>query len=87
MGWNDVAPVGASPHPLFAGLGGGPQMYFTHSYAFRPNDLDATAAITDHGGPFSSAVAQENVAGVQFHPEKSQGAGLRLIANFLEWRP
>ena len=84
---NDVAPCGAAVHPLFAGLGERPQMYFTHSYAFRPHDLDATAAETDHNGRFSSAIAKENVAGVQFHPEKSQGAGLRLIRNFLEWRP
>ena len=85
VGWNDVAPM--RPHCLFTGLGSGPQMYFTHSYTFRPNDVDAGLALTDHGGPFVSAVAKGVVAGVQFHPEKSQGAGLRLIANFLEWRP
>jgi imidazole glycerol-phosphate synthase subunit HisH len=85
VGWNDVAPM--RPHCLFTGLGSGPQMYFTHSYTFQPNEVDAGLALTDHGGPFVSAVAKGVVAGVQFHPEKSQGAGLRLIANFLEWRP
>jgi glutamine amidotransferase len=84
VGWNDVA---ANANPLFAGLGDRPQMYFTHSFAFHPTAVDAVAATTDHGGPFVSAVAKDNVAGVQFHPEKSQGAGLQLIANFLEWRP
>jgi glutamine amidotransferase len=83
VGWNDVAAV---EHPLFAGLDA-PQMYFTHSFAFHPGDRKAVLATTDHGGGFVSAVAVGNVAGVQFHPEKSQGAGLRLIANFLEWRP
>jgi glutamine amidotransferase len=84
VGWNDVDAV---THPLFAGLGEQPQMYFTHSFAFHPAEIDAAVATTDHGGRFVSAVAKDNVAGVQFHPEKSQGAGLRLIANFLEWRP
>jgi imidazole glycerol-phosphate synthase subunit HisH len=84
VGWNDVT---ADGHALFAGLGDRPQMYFTHSFAFHPNAVDTAVATTDHGGPFVSAVAKDNVAGVQFHPEKSQGAGLRLIANFLEWRP
>jgi imidazole glycerol-phosphate synthase subunit HisH len=84
VGWNDVE---AADHPLFAGLGPRPQMYFTHSFAFHPSKDGAGIAATDHGGRFVSAVAKDNVAGVQFHPEKSQGAGLRLIANFLEWRP
>jgi imidazole glycerol-phosphate synthase subunit HisH len=84
VGWNDVAPL---VHPLFAGLGERPQMYFTHSFAFHPSEHGSGIAVTDHGGRFVSAVAKDNVAGVQFHPEKSQGAGLRLIANFLEWRP
>lgn len=84
VGWNDVA---ATPHPLFAGLDHQAQMYFTHSFAFHPSEAGTELAVTDHGGRFVSAVAKDNVAGVQFHPEKSQGAGLRLIANFLEWRP
>ena len=84
VGWNDVEPKGA--HPLFGDAGSG-AMYFTHSFAVHPADRSAVIATSDHGGPFAAAVAQGNVAGVQFHPEKSQGAGLALIARFLEWRP
>ncbi len=84
VGWNDVDAIA---HPLFAGLEERAEMYFTHSFAFHPSEHGTGLAVTNHGGPFVSAVAKDNVAGVQFHPEKSQGAGLRLIANFLEWRP
>jgi glutamine amidotransferase len=83
MGWNDVEPTGA---PLF-GVETPSQMYFTHSYAFHADDERAIAATTDHGQRIAAAVAKDNIAGVQFHPEKSQGAGLALIARFLEWRP
>ena len=73
---------------LFAGLPeSGFDVYFTHSYAFRPASAAHVAAWTDHGGRFAAAVVRGNLAGVQFHPEKSQAAGLRLLANFLEWRP
>jgi glutamine amidotransferase len=85
MGWNDVEPTS---HPLFgAAADAATQMYFTHSYAFHPDDADDVAATTEHGQRFAAAVAKDNIAGVQFHPEKSQGAGLALIARFLEWRP
>jgi glutamine amidotransferase len=80
MGWNSLIPAS----PLFAGLGFAPHMYFTHSFAFDPADPGDIAATCDHGGPFVAAVARDNVMGVQFHPEKSQGAGQRLLANFLE---
>ena len=83
VGWNDLE---ARPHPLLDGGSAAP-MYFTHSFAFRPQDEAAVIAVTDHGGRFASVVAKGNVAGVQFHPEKSQAAGLALIARFLEWRP
>ena len=83
VGWNDVS---AYSHPLFAEARA-PQMYFTHSYVFHAADPGAVIARTDYGGPFAAAVAKDNVAGVQFHPEKSQAAGLALIARFLEWRP
>jgi len=83
MGWNDIA---AGNQPLFGEPAEG-QMYFTHSFAFYPDDEDDIAATVDHGGPFAAAVAKNNIAGVQFHPEKSQTAGLDLIARFLEWRP
>ena len=62
-------------------------MYFTHSFAFFPDDPADVAAYVDHGGKFPAAVAKGHVAGVQFHPEKSQSAGLALLARFLEWRP
>ncbi|MDB5468657.1 MAG: imidazole glycerol phosphate synthase subunit HisH [Caulobacter sp.] len=80
MGWNTVQPAS----PLFAGLGFAPHMYFTHSFVFDPADPGDIAATCDHGGPFVAAVARDNVMGVQFHPEKSQAAGQRLLANFLE---
>jgi glutamine amidotransferase len=85
MGWNalDLAGKGG----MFAALPQGAHMYFTHSFAFFPTSDADVAAWTDHGGRFPVAVLRDNVAGVQFHPEKSQGAGLKLLADFLEWRP
>ena len=78
MGWNDVRPT--LPHPLVeAG-----EAYFLHSYAFEGEDVVAT---TDHAGPVVAAIARDNMAGVQFHPEKSQRYGLALLERFLEWRP
>lgn len=78
MGWNDVRPT--LPHPLIeAG-----EAYFLHSYAFEGEDVVAT---TDHAGPVVAAIARDNMAGVQFHPEKSQRYGLALLERFLEWRP
>ena len=85
MGWNSIEP--AMPHALTAGMAADTHMYFTHSFAFHPSDPNTIAATTDHAGRFASAVAKDNVAGVQFHPEKSQTAGLALIGRFLEWRP
>ena len=84
MGWNTlIDPHGPAP---IAGVGDAP-MYFTHSFAFFPDDPADVAAYVDHGGRFPAAVAKGHVAGVQFHPEKSQSAGLALLARFLEWRP
>jgi glutamine amidotransferase len=85
MGWNALET--ARPHPLFSGEPDGAHMYFTHSFVFAPSDAADVVAFADHGGRFPAAVARGNVAGVQFHPEKSQDAGLKLLANFLEWRP
>jgi imidazole glycerol-phosphate synthase subunit HisH len=85
MGWNSLD--GALPPALFAGLPGAPHMYFTHSFAIHPAHAADVAATTDHGGRFAAAVLKGNVAGVQFHPEKSQAAGAWLLANVLEWRP
>ena len=85
MGWNSLGAI--SPSPLFDGLSGGTHMYFTHSFAlFARNEADV-AALTNHGGPVVAAVVRGHVAGVQFHPEKSQAAGARLLTNFLNWRP
>jgi glutamine amidotransferase len=85
MGWNQL--VGTSGHPILKGLEGGAPVYFTHSFAFFPSDDADVIAWVDHGGRFPAAVARGNMAGVQFHPEKSQTAGLSLLARFLEWRP
>jgi glutamine amidotransferase len=85
MGWNGLA--GVTDLPVLAGLRDGEAVYFTHSFAFWPKDDTDVAAWVDHGGRFPAAVARGNVAGVQFHPEKSQDAGLSLLARFLEWRP
>jgi glutamine amidotransferase len=85
MGWNSLE--GALPAEMFAGLGPASHMYFTHSFAIFPAWADDVAASTDHGGRFAAAVMRGNVAGVQFHPEKSQAAGQRLLTNILEWRP
>lgn len=84
MGWHElIDPHGPAP---IAGIGSSP-MYFTHSFAFFPDDEKDVAAWVDHGGRFPAAVARGNILGVQFHPEKSQSAGLALLARFLEWRP
>ena len=83
MGWNDVEPTA---HPLLDPSRPA-AMYFTHSFAFHPDNDEAIIGVTDHGGRFAAAVARDNIAGVQFHPEKSQGAGLELISRFLAWRP
>ncbi|MBL8556718.1 MAG: imidazole glycerol phosphate synthase subunit HisH [Phenylobacterium sp.] len=85
MGWNNLEAV--SDLPVLAGLRGGAPVYFTHSFAMYPQDSSHVAAYVDHGGRFPAAVARDNFAGVQFHPEKSQASGLKLLADFLEWRP
>jgi glutamine amidotransferase len=85
VGWNSLE--GDLASPLFEGLGPGTHMYFTHSFVLHPEDPAHAAAWTDHGGAFVAAVIHGNVSGVQFHPEKSQGAGARLLGNFLKWRP
>jgi glutamine amidotransferase len=85
MGWNEIEP--RSAHPLLAGLGAGVHAYFVHSYHFRLADPVDLVASTDYGGPLAAVIGRDNLAGTQFHPEKSQEAGLRLIGNFLRWRP
>jgi glutamine amidotransferase len=80
IGWNSVNAV--RTHPLFDGIPDGSYFYFVHSYAPVPADDRLVVARTTHGRPFASAVAEGNVYGLQFHPEKSSDAGLRLLANF-----
>ena len=88
MGWNTLTV--ARPHPLLDGIATGPDgwhAYFVHSFHMRVADRDWLIAETDHGGPVTALIGRDNMAGTQFHPEKSQKLGLRLIANFLSWRP
>jgi glutamine amidotransferase len=85
MGWNEIELRGT--HPLLAGLGAGTHAYFVHSYHFCLDNPEDLVAVTDYGGQLTAMIGRDNLAGTQFHPEKSQEAGLRLIANFLRWRP
>ena len=85
MGWNELEIV--RPHPLFVGIAPGAHAYFVHSYAMKPRDPAHVLARSDYGGAFTAAVGCDNIAGTQFHPEKSQAVGLTLLGNFLEWRP
>lgn len=85
MGWNELQ--FRQRHPAFAGIEDGAHAYFVHSYGFVPGNAADLVATADYGGPITAAVARDNILGVQFHPEKSQATGLKLIANFLRWRP
>ena len=85
MGWNEVAQAAA--HPLWAGIDDAARFYFVHSYYVEPATPEAIAGSTVYGLPFTSAVARANIFAVQFHPEKSAQAGLRLLANFMDWTP
>ena len=85
MGWNDL--VLDRPHPVLDGIATGDHAYFVHSYAMQVDDPAHLLAHVDYGGPVTALVARDTMIGAQFHPEKSQSAGLRMIANFLRWRP
>jgi imidazole glycerol-phosphate synthase subunit HisH len=85
MGWNEV--IQPRPHPLWQGIADRSRFYFVHSYYPAPADGALTAATCIYGAPFTCAVARDNIFAVQFHPEKSQSAGLQLLSNFLSWRP
>ena len=85
MGWNQVRQ--AKDHPLWRGIDDAERFYFVHSYFVAPADPDLTAGRTDYALGFTSAIAAGNVFAVQFHPEKSQRPGLRLLTNFFDWRP
>jgi|ERR1043166_8508176 glutamine amidotransferase len=85
MGWNELTIV--RPHPLLEDLGDNPHAYFVHSYEFRAAHRESLFATTDYGGEVVAMIARGNIAGTQFHPEKSQAVGLALLKNFLLWRP
>jgi imidazole glycerol-phosphate synthase subunit HisH len=88
MGWNTLAPKRA--HALLDGIALGPEglhAYFVHSYQLQPANKADLVAEADYGGPVTAMVARDNLAGTQFHPEKSQRLGLALLANFLRWKP
>ena len=85
MGWNDM--ILDRPHPVLDGIRTGDHAYFVHSYRFQVADDAHLLAHVDYGGPVTAIVGRDNILGTQFHPEKSQSAGLRLIANFLRWKP
>jgi len=88
IGWNTIHVK--QEHPLFAGIPTGEaglHAYFVHSYQLAATDPAHVLATTDYGGPVTAAVGRDNIAGTQFHPEKSQALGLALIANFLRWKP
>lgn len=85
MGWNDL--VIERPHPVLDGISSGDHAYFVHSFHMEVGDPAQRLARCEHGGPITAVVAEGNRVGAQFHPEKSQTAGLRLIANFLAWAP
>ena len=85
MGWNDLRLRGA--HPVLDGIGTGDHAYFVHSWQFHPTDPAHLLADVDYGGPVTAIVGRDNIIGTQFHPEKSQAVGLRIIQNFLNWTP
>jgi glutamine amidotransferase len=85
MGWNDL--VIDNPHPIFDGISTGDHAYFVHSYQFRVDDPAHMLAHVDYAGAITAVVGRDTIVGTQFHPEKSQKTGLRMIANFLRWKP
>ena len=85
MGWNEV--IQRRAHPLWEGIADRSRFYFVHSYYPAPRNRADVAATAVYGAPFTCAVARDNIFAVQFHPEKSQSAGLQLLSNFLSWRP
>ena len=85
MGWNELLEL--KPHPLLAGLKAHDHAYFVHSFQLKTARPETLLAITDYGGPITAVVGRDNLVGTQFHPEKSQATGLKLIGNFLRWKP
>ena len=85
MGWNEVRQQ--TPHPLWSGIDDGTRFYFVHSYYAEVSDVRRVSGVCEYGLPFTCAVARDNIFAVQFHPEKSHNAGLRLLTNFVDWNP
>jgi glutamine amidotransferase len=85
MGWNDM--VIDNPHPVLDGISSGDHTYFVHSYHFKVADPAHRLAHVNYGEEITAMIGRDNMIGMQFHPEKSQGVGLRLISNFLKWAP
>jgi glutamine amidotransferase len=85
MGWNDL--IVTAPHPVLDGIETGEHAYFVHSYAMTVADPAHRIAHVDYASAVTAIVARDNIIGTQFHPEKSQNAGLRMIGNFLRWTP
>jgi glutamine amidotransferase len=85
MGWNEVHQ--ARSHALWSGIDSAERFYFVHSYYPAPADEGLVAATCEYGVAFTCAISRDNIFAVQFHPEKSQAAGLRLLSNFVLWRP
>jgi glutamine amidotransferase len=85
MGWNELSDLKA--HALLDGIHPRDHAYFVHSFQLAASKPETVLGLTDYGGPVTAIVGRDNLAGTQFHPEKSQAAGLRLIANFLRWKP
>ena len=85
MGWNELLDL--KPHALLEGIAPHDHAYFVHSFQLKTTKPDTLLATTEYGGAVTAAVGRDNIAGTQFHPEKSQATGLRLIANFLRWKP
>jgi imidazole glycerol-phosphate synthase subunit HisH len=85
MGWNELGAL--KPHALLEGIAARDHAYFVHSFQLKASRPETVLALTDYGGPITAVVGRDNLVGTQFHPEKSQATGLRLIANFLRWKP
>lgn len=83
MGWNQVYQT--KPHPLWADIEDAARFYYVHSYFVTPNDASLESGYTEYPQRFTGAIAKENIFAVQFHPEKSQHAGLQLLSNFVRW--
>ncbi|MBL8629925.1 MAG: imidazole glycerol phosphate synthase subunit HisH [Rhodospirillaceae bacterium] len=86
MGWNELR-LSAPSHPVLKGINNGDHAYFVHSYHMRCAKPEHVLATVDYGGAVTALIGRDNMVGTQFHPEKSQATGLKLIANFLSWKP